>query len=342
MHHNQNIYKWLCVLLVGIFPSCRDKSTPPTAIEPYLTGPTLIVPVGLLKSPRGIAVDPSGDFWVADTKNDLIRRFTSSGTQRDSVIGFTLPTCMGIEQSTGNVLAVVNNTTIVRINPSTHDATIITTVSGTTVDTSSVYDVNSGESQPHALAVHSLGDIDGAPNGDIFVSALAGSVDNAVIQIHSGSAKAIAFSSLAPSNPADIDAKFLAVDTYGMIYTAFVLSTGQSSAAIRVYALSASNPFLNEPFPEPAISGGALGAGIDASGILFIADQPLQQIVIVSTISGRTIDVLTIPQIQGMTQPTPRDIAVGPDGSVYVAVGDLFDSAELLGAVLKYSRGTVE
>ncbi|MEK7671108.1 MAG: hypothetical protein AAB344_02695, partial [Bacteroidota bacterium] len=39
----------------------------------------VFLPVGSLKSPQGIAVDAIGNVWVADTRNNRLRRFTAAG-----------------------------------------------------------------------------------------------------------------------------------------------------------------------------------------------------------------------------------------------------------------------
>jgi hypothetical protein len=136
---------------------------------------------------------------------------------------------------------------------------------------------------------------------------------------------------------ADIGTRFLSVDNLGTVFTAFIMSGGQQSGTARVYALNPVNLALSHVLSDPLITGGARGAGIDVAGDLYIADPPLQRMIIVSTASERTIDIVDIPFVEGMNDPAAWDVGVGPDGSVYVAVVDLFDTANELGAVLKYT-----
>jgi hypothetical protein len=122
------------------------------------------------------------------------------------------------------------------------------------------------------------------------------------------------------------------------VYTLFVVSASPTSPLLNVFALTPGNLAASHILSGPFISSGAQGSGIDPSGLLFIADAHLRQMVIVSTISGRTFDALTIPAISGITEAVPTDIAVGPDGSVYLAISDLFDNDHRRGVVLKYTR----
>jgi streptogramin lyase len=329
--------KALLAVLLFIVPACRRETPigPPDA--PYLSGPTVFIPVGTLKSPRGIAVDATGDIWVADTYNDQILRFGSDGTEKASVPGFTLPRYMGIDRLTGDILTVENGLSIIRVDPTNNNASVETTLSELTIDTTFIYDVNLRQTVSRGVTPNEIGDIAGAFNGDIFVSVLANDTENFIVRVRNGLATAIAVSDQPPSIASDIGTRFLAVDNFGTVYTAFI-SGSQGSAAARVYALNPGNLPLSHFLSEPLVTGGARGAGIDVAGELYIADPPVNAMVIVSTTLEQTIDVLNIPAVEGMNESAAWDIGVGPDGSVYVAIVDRFDTANELGAVLKYTR----
>ena len=331
------LLKALLAVLLFMMPACRKETPSDPPDGNYLSGPTVFIPVGTLKSPRGIAVDATGDIWVADTYNDEIRRFGSDGTEKAFVPGFTLPSYMGIDLLTGDILAVANRLSIIRIDPENNSAAVETTISESTIDTTSIYDVNLRQTVARGITPNEIGDIAGAFNGDIFVSVLANGTENFVIRLRNGLASAIAVSRQTPSIPSDIGTRFLAVDNFGTIYTALITGS-QGSASAKVYAINPGTLPLSHILTEPFVTGGARGAGIDVAGELYIADPPVTAMVIVSTTLEETIDVLDVPAVEGMNDPAAWDIGVGPDGSVYVAVVDLFDSANELGAVLKYTR----
>jgi len=338
---NIKLHGWLAqyaVLTILFVAGCRDTTSPPTNNGSILTGPTLLVPVGAVRSPRGITVDARGGIWVSDMQSDLVRRFGSSGTLRDSIPGIPLPTNMGFDKSTGNVLVVANNTTIYRIDTLTMNVNIVSVLTSSSIDTSSVYDVNLDTLRPQAINnINLLGDVDGAPNGDVWVNIFANGDKNFVVRVAAGSAKAMAYSS-APASPSDIGPKFLAVDTFGDVFTAFVTGANPGSSRVRVYRVTPINITGSRPMTEPIISGGSRGAGIDIGGVLFIADTPIQKMVIVSTDRESTLEALIVPPVPGMSEPAPTDISVGTDGSVYVAIEDLFSTPGQPGAVLKYGR----
>lgn len=320
------------VVLMVFVSSCKNESgTPPEEI--FLSAPSVFVPVGLLKQPQGISVDASGNVWVADTRAGKVRRFSSEGVLRDSVTGFALPTRMGIDRS-NNMLLLIDNLTINRINPQTGAATIVITLNGITVDGSSVFDVNSRSTGSTTVEVQHLGDIEGTVTGDIVVSA-HGTPENFVVRIRGGTAGALVGSSLAPPNSAERGAHFLAVDDFGTVFTSFAIST--PTPIIRVYSFSPSNASLSHVLSEPYVTGAARGAGMDASGNLYITDPAMQQLIVVSTLSERTIARYSIPDVGGYSM-VPHDVAASSDGALYVVVTDRLGTEA--GAVLKYLRNS--
>jgi len=317
---------------------CREDSAPPTSAESLFTGPTLFLPLGTLRSPRGIAVDDSGRVWVSDTYSDLVRCFAPNGSERFRLPGIILPTNMGIDRATHTILLVSDQTMIIRIDPNTNTPTVVIDLDGSPIDTSSMYNVISSQTQRRIVNLPVMGDLDGAGNGEIFVSVLANGAENFVLRVRGGEASAIAYSPLRPLVPSDAGTRFLSVDDFGTVYTSFVFSTSSTSTLTHVFALTPGNLAASHLLSGPRISAGAQGSSIEPSGFMFIADTFLRQMVIISTISERTFDALTIPAVSGMTEAVPTDIGVAPDGSVYVATADMPDSEHQRGAVLKYTR----
>ncbi|HXG00386.1 MAG TPA: hypothetical protein VNL69_06350 [Bacteroidota bacterium] len=312
--------------------SCKSDPTVTTEV-PYLKGPSVFIPVGLLRQPQGIAVDARGDVWVSDTRAQKIRRFAADGTHRDSLAGFQIPTRMGRDRSNNDVL-VIDMTTISRITPASGHVSIIATLNSATVDGSSVFDVNDRSTTAVTVNVQSLGDIAGSQTGDLFVSAF-GIPENFLIRVRSGLAAAVAASSLAPVNQAERGPYFCAVDAFGIVFSAFTM--GGVQPLPRLYAF---NPFtinLSHTVPEPFITGTARGADIDAAGNLYITDAAAQELIIVSTLSERTLGRYTIPDVDGHAM-IPHDVAASENGLVYVVVSDR--SGGEAGAVLRYERAS--
>ena len=92
--------------------SCKDESNPAQQ-QISMSEPTLFIPVGLLKSPQGIAVDGAGNVWVSDSRNNKMRRFSANATQNDSIIAIQ-PTRIAIHRQNGDLLVIQNGSTYAR------------------------------------------------------------------------------------------------------------------------------------------------------------------------------------------------------------------------------------
>ncbi len=313
-------------------PSCKNESGQPSEAT-FLSLPSVFVPVGVLRQPQGISVDAAGNVWVADTRAGKVRRFSADGVLQDSVVGFSFPTRMGIDRS-NNTLLVIDNLTINRINPQTGTALIITTLNGTTIDGSSIFDVNTRTMGALTLDVQLLGDLDGSLTGDVFVGCY-GTPENFLVRIRAGAATALASSASTPQNPAERGPHFVAADRFGTVFTSFVLAG--TPARVRIYSYSPSSPNLSHGLAEPFVTGAALGSTMDASGNLYITDPATQELIVIATLSERTIARYSIPDVGGYSM-VPLDVAVSDDGRVYVVVTDRLGIEA--GAVLKYVRNS--
>ncbi|MBX2991222.1 MAG: SMP-30/gluconolactonase/LRE family protein [Bacteroidetes bacterium] len=321
----------LAALLIG-FASCKDDvpaNDPNQSV--VLTGPTVFVQAGLLRLPQGIAVDASGNVWVADTRNNRIRKFSTAGTQTDS-INVTSPSAIAFDKNTGDLFIVENSSTVLRYIVQTRTWIAAFPFIPFTGNSTSVFDVGNRGTVSINVAVLELGDIDTSPSGDIYVSG-RGSPANFVARILHGNISIVAASFLDSSIARPL---MLAADGFGTVFTAFRFSRGPTSQT-ELYACIPSNIQQSHVMAEPFISGAAQGATVDAAGYLYIADAGTQELVVVSTASERTVARHLIPDVGGFSM-TPQDISVASDGSVYVVVTDRLGTEA--GAVLKYTRST--
>ncbi len=326
------------ILILLHLAGCRSDI--PSVGNPTTTyqDPAIIVPVGRLKSPRGIAVDQTGDIWVSDSYSNVIRRISPGGSDKTLLTAIPFPTKMGFDRSTNNILVIIDQNSILSISPSNDVTNIVFSFIASVIDTTSVFDVTSGIQTSRAINTVIVGDVDGATNGDIFVSALANDAENFLIRVRNGIASAIAFSPLRPTVQPDRSVHFLSTDRFGDVYTSFVTDVGASGTTTNLFAIVPGNLLASQRFSNIRISPTAQGSGIDATGRLFIAEPSLQQVILVSTADSSPTDYIILPFVQGMSAPTPRDVALAPNGDIYVAVSDLLDTSNTLGAVIVYKR----
>ena len=128
---------------------------------------------------------------------------------------------------------------------------------------------------------------------------------------------------------------FLAVDGYGTVFTSFTFLGSSGQNIVRGYSLNPLSLTQSKTLTEPFATGAARGATIDATGNLFVADSAAQELVVFSTLTEKTILRYRIPDANGYSL-SPRDVAVGVDGSVYVVVTDRIGPDA--GAILKYTK----
>lgn len=325
---------WLLLVLIG----CRADSPVDPQEQLTYSAPTVFVPTGLLKGPQGIAVDKSGNIWVADTENDLVRKYSPAGAQVDSILGFPRPGYMGMDRFTNDILFISNARSVVRINTQLNTATEIVRLQTNQVDGSNGYDISIQQILSRPIFLDELGDLAGAPGGDIFISGRGNTTDNYVIRLRGTTAGAIVYSTELPPSAADNGTRPLALDRFGTVFTSFVTAESGGGKSIRLYTINPASVQQTRRIVQPSVSSGARGATIDDVGNLFVADVLFRQISIISTATERTLNAITVQNVSGIQVPVPRDVAVSPDGSVYFTVSDFIDNPARPGAIMKSSR----
>ncbi len=330
------LFPMLCML-----GACREN-LPLEEIAPIQLGNSLMfVDVGTLRSPRGIAVDPSGDVWVADTYGNRILRYAPNGTPVGAINGVSIPTSMGLDRGTNSILAITNGRRLVRINTSTEQVTEIVTLSDSTINSTSIFEVTSRtffEDRP--ITLDAVGDVDGTRNGDIYVNILANTMENYLVRVTSSGATAVAFSQLQPLDSLRNGARFVAAAGFSSVYTAFLVPIPNvpSFGVLQPYFFVPGSISSSHALDVPELSGRPTGACNDGAGRLYLADPASGTLLVISTSTGTAIEVLEMPQIAGMPEPIPWDVAASSDGMVYIAVINRTDPNRQLGAVLRYSR----
>jgi hypothetical protein len=325
-----------CVCTALLSLSCgNDSSSDPPSQSFTLSSPSLFIPAGILKVPRGITVDQSGNVWVADTRNNKIRKFSSSGIQTDSIVNLNQPLRVAFQKWTGDLLIIDNNYDISRFIIPTRSRLPITSLNSFAVDTNSVFDVAAGSRRPMRIDIQALGDIDAAPSGDIMYVSTRGNSQSSVIRIENGNA-----SGYAAMNGSTIGgARFLATDGAGSVFSLFGIDRGPITTT-QLHVLYALNLTQSHFAAEPSITANAAGATIDAQGNLYIVEPALQELIVISATTERTIARYAIPSIPGISLigNAAQDVAVATDGTVYVVVNDTQNTIDGPGAVLKYTR----
>jgi DNA-binding beta-propeller fold protein YncE len=156
---------------------------------------------GQFNTPSGIAIDPSGNIWVADTYNNRIQKFAGDGQflQALGAAALTLPHGLAVDRS-GNIW--VANTFSHRVDEFAGDGRLLQTFGA----------LGSGGAQfryPISIAADS--------SGNIWV---ADSVNNRIQQFSIGGTFIREFGSLGSANGQFLDPHGIAVDVAGNIWAA--------------------------------------------------------------------------------------------------------------------------
>ena len=250
--------------------------------------------------PYGLAVDGSGDVFVADTGNDAVDEVVavggkvSSGSTVNTVSNvFNQPYGVAVDGS-GDVFVADTENSAVRE---------IVAVNGQVSPSSTVNTVGSGFSVPTGVAVDSLGDVFVADFGNTAVKeivAVNGQVSSTSTVISVGSGF---------TEPTGV-----AVDAAGDVFVADSSSTAvEEIVAVngQVSAGSTVKPVGNG-FSEP------FSVAVDAAGDVFVADWNNNAVKEIFAVGGQVSSSSTV-EAQGSGFAAPFGVALDASGDVFVA-----------------------
>jgi sugar lactone lactonase YvrE len=245
-----------------------------------------------LSSPSGIAVDASGDTFIADTGNNQIVEVTAYGIASVVTISglspaLSAPTAIAIDGSGNLYIADTSNSRIVKVTSSG---------TGSVIGTGSVT-----LTAPYGVALDQSGDLfisDGTGNGSRIVEVTSG-----------GSAAALSITlSTALNSP-----KGLAVDTSGKLY----IADSANNRIVTVATGSSTGVVLSTGELDPALSNPS-GVAVDRLGNVFITDTGHDRIVEVDTAGMGTVLSNTL-SAESLLLNAPQGVAVDVFGAVYIA-----------------------
>jgi sugar lactone lactonase YvrE len=303
-----------------------------------------------LKYPYSVALDPSGNLYIADFQNNVVEKVNGStlsifATQVGPVSGLPTPgpaTSSELNQpfgiavdASGNAyIADASNDAIEKVTP-TGTLSVLAGVPGTAGTPTAGPATGSDLKNPLAVALDASGNVYIADTGNAVVEKVTPSGSLSVIAGVPGSA-GLPTPGRATNSKLDHPAG-VAVDGAGNVY---ISDTNNSDVAkvtpsgtLSVIAGVPGKP--GGPIGGPATSshlGMPLGLALDASGAVYIADSG-NEIVEKVTPSGTLSVIAGVPGTQGLPTPGPatnsdlsRPIGVAVDGAGNVYIGDASNS----------------
>jgi sugar lactone lactonase YvrE len=305
----------------------------PSGTVTTLAGPNFPAPngtAGYFNLPSGVAVDASGNVYVADYGNNLIRKITSSGVvstlagngsvgSANTIASFEQPTGVAVDAA-GNVYVADNGNNLIRmISPSG----VVTTLAG-----NGVPGLNNGPDTaasfyyPTGVAVDDAGNVYVADfnNSSIRKITSAGAVSTFAGNGSRGSANGTAASF---NNPFGI-----AVDASGNVYVADFGNNmiREITPAGLVSTLAGNlNSGSSNGTGVAASFNGPEGVAVDALGNVYVADEGNNMIRkispsgVVTTLAGNVNSGSTNGMGTAASFFQPSGVAVDAAGNIYVA-----------------------
>ena len=295
-------------------------------------------------SPSGIAVDPAGNLYVADSENQTIRKITVAGNVVSTLAGspglrgtndgpvasarFSQPSGICVDSGTNLYVADTFNTTIRRIST----AGIVSTLAGLPANFGSVDGTGNGARfyEPYGIAADVQGNLYVADTYNHTIrkvtaagitTTLAGSVANNVF------------------NPISVDAtgsnaRFnkpfaIAADNIGNLYVAdtgnHTIRKVTAAGVVSTFAGVAGSPGANNGTGSAARFNGPSAIAVDNAGTLYVAET--NHVIRKITLAGVVATLAGVAGSRGTNDGSgssarfnsPYGIAVDGAGTVYVA-----------------------
>ena len=251
-----------------------------------------------LSDPYGVAVDGSGDVFIADTYNNRVVEVKANGTQTTVGSGLSYPFGVAVDGSGDVFIADGANNRVVEVNPGGTQTTVASGLAG-----------------PYGVAV------DGS--GDAFI---ADTLHNQVVEVNPSGNQTTLGSGL--SDPVGV-----AVDRSGDV---FIADAGNS----RVVEV---NPGGIQTTVGSGLSNPS-GVAVDGSGDVFVADYGYDRVVEITPGIPVTVNPLTTANLQAVlatTSTVTLDAATNTDAqTVLTAVNSLTAPASPVTITVNLASGS--
>lgn len=275
--------------------------------------------------PTSVAVDGSGDLYVADSFNCVVRRISASGEVSTfagaaGVLGsddgprsgarFSVPQGIAVDGSGNVYVADTFNFTIRKISSDG----LVSTLAGLAGSQGSADGAGSAARfySPKGLAVDAEGNVYVADSDNHTIRKITSA---GVVSTLAGRAGAVGYTDGTGSSARFISPSGVAVDGSGNVYVA------QSSSLRKITSMGVVSTVRTVP-------GSLTGIAVDGDGTLYFTDSynpTIRRITsagVLSTIGGTAYKAGNAPGFEEAARfRSPQGIAVGPYGRLYVAGG---------------------
>jgi sugar lactone lactonase YvrE len=295
------------------------------------------------KNPNGVAVDTSGNIYVADMSNHVIRKITKAGVvttlagtaaSLGSANGtgtearFNYPTGVSVDRSGNVFVADWNNSTVRKINLEG----LVTTLAGT------VASIGSADGTGSAARFYKPSGVAADGFGNVFIADAQNSTvrkinSRGVVTTLAGTAGAVAAKDGIGGAARFNTPSGVALDSAGNVYVAdahnSTIRKVASSGEVTTLAGAAGSVGSADGTSSTARFNYPIGVALDSSGNLYVADREAHTIRkissagVVTTLAGKAGSLGIVDGTGSAARFNyPSGVAVDNNGNVYVADKD--------------------